>query len=136
MHRHTITLQKRVIKAMKCFILPCLAIMTLVSSCTKKKSAAVISGTINGIPTMTLYGDSRKPADYILLSIDPTQNKMAYSGHIFTYIYFSGSTTKIFVRDSLVAIGQGYLTVTGPTTSFRIDTTFGYTFGSKVYESD
>lgn len=110
-----------------------LVLLVLVgASCSKSNKAQNVSGTINGKPALTLYGSSNKPADYLLLGEDSTARQMSYNGIVLTY----SSTTPpaIFMLNGGLAIAKGTL-VTGSSTTLTIDTSYGFSFGSKEYSS-
>lgn len=101
-------------------------------SCSKGRIQTV-SGTIDGKPAITLYGNSNKAADYIFLSADSSVKEMTYNGILLTYT--SATPPGIFLLKASVAIGRGSLTTVGAHTTLTIDTTYGFTFGSKQYAS-
>lgn len=117
------------------FFLLLIGVSHFLLGCSKKNHVADISGTINGVPATTLYGDSREAADYVLLSKDPAYMEMAYSGNIFKYTFVAGSS-KIYITDSLTAIGRGSIIVSGSKTTLTIDTSYHFAFRSKTYSSD
>ena len=95
----------------------------------------IVSGTVNGIPAITLYGSSNKPADYIFLSSDSTQKAMSYNGEYLTYVYTSAASTSIFILKSSTAVARAELIKTSSKTTLTIDTAFGFNFASTQYVS-
>jgi len=104
-------------------------------SCSKKNTIPTVSGTINGTPAITLYGNSNLAADYIFLSSVTATKEMSYDGNIFTYSYLTTSTNEIYVIRSVNALVKGSLDTIGKQTVFTIDTSYIPTFGSTVYTS-
>lgn len=100
-------------------------------SCSKSNKAENISGTIDGKPALALYGSSNGPADYILLGEDSTLKQMSYNGVILTY--HTTTYPEILISNTLPVARATLITGTG--TTLTIDTTFGFTFGSKQYSS-
>lgn len=94
-----------------------------------KNAVQPVSGTIGGLPALTLYGSSKAPSDYMFLST--SQKKISYNGVIFSYTYATGTT--IFLLTSGTGAGKCTLDTLATKTTLTIDTTYGYTFGSTVY---
>ncbi len=95
-----------------------------------------VSGTVNGKPAITLYGNSGKPADYIFIGSDAAQKELSYSGVYLTYANTSALSESIFILNSSVAVARAELVTTGSKTTLTIDTAYGFSFGSKKYESN
>jgi hypothetical protein len=110
-----------------------IVLIATLAICGCKKTIRQVDGTINGIPTISLYGSSGKAADYILLSTDPAYKELAYGGNVFTYGYTGANT--IIIRDSIKVIGRGSLDTNSTKTILNIDTSYSFTFGSKQYKS-
>ena len=79
----------------KVCLLP-LFIVVLAGSCKKSNQVNPVSGTINGTPTITIYGNNNVASDYILLSTDSSKNILAYGGTVLNF--------QISVPDSLIFI--------------------------------
>jgi len=106
-----------------------------ISSCSKKDKVALVSGTVNGTPAITLYGNSKKPTDYIFLSNDSTQKEMSYNGVFLTYAKTGSSSTGIFILNAHVAVAKAELGLVGSKTVLTIDTAYGINLGSTQYSS-
>ncbi len=106
-----------------------------ISSCSKKDKVEVVSGTVNGLAAITLYGNSNKPADYIFLSSDSTQKEMSYNGLLLTYANAGSSSTSIFILNAHVAVAKAELGMVGSKTVLTINTAYGLNFGSTQYTS-
>ena len=119
-------------KAIAVILFSLLAVSVI--SCSKKNKVELVSGTVDGLPAITLYGNSNKVADYIFLSSDSAHKEMSYNGVILTYVSGSPSPS-IFILKSSVAIAKGRLTASGTKTALTIDTTYGFSFGSNLYTS-
>ena len=100
------------------FLLSCSALYF--SACQKTNKIAAVSGTINGTPTITLYGNSGAPTDYVLLSTDPKKVEMAYQGEIFPYS-ISSPDTIIYITTSTTTVVQATLFKSGNTTILNIN---------------
>ncbi len=105
------------------------------SSCSKKDKVELVSGTVNGIPAITLYGNSNKPTDYIFLSTDSTQKEMSYNGVLLTYANTGSSSTGIFILNNHIAVAKAELALAGSKTVLTIDTAYGINLGSSQYSS-
>ena len=105
-------------------------------SCSKKDKVEVVSGTVNGLPAVTLYGNSNKPTDYIFLSSDSAQKEMSYNGLLLTYAKTGASTTGIFILNNHLAVAKAELGTVGSKTVLTIDTAYGIDFGSISYSSN
>ncbi len=112
-----------------------IAIAVCVASCSKNNTIPPVSGTINGVPAITLYGSSNQPADYLFLSSVATDKELSYNGRVYPYLYLTTSDTELFVMSANRALVKGSLVTTGTITVFTIDTSYTPTFGSTKYTS-
>jgi hypothetical protein len=104
-------------------------------SCSKKDKVELVSGTVNGVAAITLYGTSNKPADYIFLSSDSTQKEMSYNGVLLTYVKTGATSTGIFILLNHIAAAKADLGLVGSKTVLTIDSTYGINFTSREYMS-
>ena len=104
-------------------------------SCSKKDKVQLVSGTVNGIPATTLYGNSNKPTDYIFLSNDSTEKEMSYNGELLTYVKTGATSTGIFILYNHVAAAKAELGLVGSKTVLTIDSAYGINFSSTQYSS-
>ena len=92
--------------------------LLLFAACTKT-GIPDVSGTINGVPAITLYGTTNLPVDYILLSTDKSNKELSYSGQVYTYIYTASH--RLFINVSpTIAVG-GNIDTTGNKTVINLD---------------
>ncbi len=104
-------------------------------SCSKKAKVEQVSGSVNGIPAITLYGNSNKPTDYIFLSSDTTQKEMSYNGVLLAYTKTGSTSTGIFILNNHIAGAKAELGWVGSKTVLTIDTAYGINFASTQYSS-
>jgi len=103
----------------------------LFPSCSKNNYTPV-NGTINGLPAITLYGNSNRSADYLLLS--KSQKEVFYEGTTFTYEYLP-TALDIVIYISTTTVQQASLDTSAPTTILTMDANPLSIFGSSVYLS-
>ena len=102
------------------------------SACSKTGALQTVSGTIDGVPALTLYGNSGRPADYVFLSKDASVKKMAYNGS--TYAYYN-TAQGIYITLAPYKVVSGSLAVNGSVTVLYVDTATVHLFGSTQYTS-
>ena len=66
------------------------------SGCKKANEIPTVSGTINGVPAVTLYGSSGNATDYIFIvfSSSSTHKLLCYQG--INYVYGNTTSSTIF----------------------------------------
>jgi hypothetical protein len=112
------------------FILLAVLAGILFPSCSKNNFTP-INGTINGLPALTLYGASNRPADYILIRI--ADRVISYDGETFPY-YYTSIAPNIFISISPGDVQKATLDTSNPVTLiFAADTQS--IFGSTIYVS-
>ncbi len=117
-------------KMMVAIVAVCTCVMF---SCSKNSKPENVSGTINGKPAVTLYGSSNKEADYIFLSADTTVKQLSYNGIVLGYV--NSTPPAIFLVQTSIAVAKGRLETNGQVKTLKIDTAYGFSFGSKEYTS-
>ena len=81
---------------MRLFFLLFLAItFTGYIACKKGDAIPTVTGTVNGVPAVTLYGTTNEPVDYILLSTSGASKILSYAGQV--YDYYNSPGNGIFV---------------------------------------
>lgn len=105
-------------------------------SCSKNEKIQQVTGTVNGLPATTLYGNSGKPTDYIFICSDSSKREMSYGGVYLTYSNTTSSSTGIFILQASIAVAKADLAITGSKTVLTIDTAYGISFASTQYASD
>ena len=103
------------------------------TACSKSNEIPTVSGTINGVPALTLYGSSGKPTDYVLLSMT-TDKQISYQGNVYSYSNIT-SSNDIFITISTIYLVKGTLTTANSKTQLVIVTSPQTTFGSTLYTS-
>jgi hypothetical protein len=101
------------------------------ASCSKNNIIKV-SGTINGVPAITLYGNSNRQADFILLSTDPATHEISYDGIAYAYDYIS-TGADIFITLSPSNIQKATLTQSASTTVLTLAANSQTIFSSSLY---
>ncbi len=103
------------------------------TSCSKSNAITPVDGTINGVPATTLYGNSHKLTDYILLSKNAALKEIAYYGQIYYYRIIS-SPSGILITISSNAVVKGSLDTVNSKITLTIDSSLHSTvFVSKIY---
>ena len=64
-------------------------------ACKKGDAIPTVTGTINGVPAITLYGTTNEPVDYILISTSGTSKILSYGGVV--YNYYNSPANGIYV---------------------------------------
>jgi hypothetical protein len=105
------------------------ALLLTVTCLSCSKSVPTQNGTINGLPALTLYGSSKQPADYLFISTP--QKKVSYNGQVLSYTNAAGNDIFLTISGSSIARCT-FDTIPKPDV-LTIDTTYGFTFGSKIY---
>jgi len=103
------------------------------AACSKSNAVQTVSGTINGVPALTLYGSSGEPADYVLLSTTPADKDMNYNGN--TYYYYTSPDNHIFIEVAPTNVVSSTLVTTGSKTVLSISASTVPFFASTQYTS-
>jgi hypothetical protein len=106
----------------------------LLASCKKNNQIPTVSGTINGVTAIPLYGNSLQNADFILLSTDPAHKEISYNGTAYSYYYIS-TGSDIFISVSATNVQKATLSTSGNITTLAFGVNAQPFFGSSVYIS-
>lgn len=119
---------------MKYFVplISCLCLFA--TACNKTPTVNPVSGTINGTPTITVYGSSNKPSDYVLISTDSSKNIMAYGSQVLPF-QISNPDTIIFITLPSTKIARATLIRTKTSAILKIATSAPAYFISDTYKS-
>jgi hypothetical protein len=114
----------------------CLLLLTFCfACCSKSNEVTPVTGSINGVPAITLYGGSKKLNDYVLLGKEATKKQMSYLGTTYDYTNID-SLHDIRIEISSTVVMRGRLDTTGTIIKMTIDTlTHAGLFGSTEYTS-
>ncbi len=81
---------------MRILIIALIAFSALcIVACKKGDAIPTVSGTINGVPAVTLYGTTNKPVDYILIATSGVSKIISYGGVV--YNYYTSPANGIYV---------------------------------------
>lgn len=111
-----------------------LIVCMFIVACKRNNAVIPVSGTIGGKPAVSLYGNSHKPSDYVLIDTAAADLKVLYDGVVFSYHYTSGNT--IYMVYNNVPAVQASLSLTQTNVVLTIIKVYNtVTFGSAVYTS-
>ena len=118
---------------MKSIFITLLTVSTIYfSGCSKNHQIPAVTGNINGVPALTLYGSGGGATDYILL-VDSLK-ELSYQVQDY-YYNINAATNDIYIIVSITNVIKGTLTTSGNKTTLTIDTQPQNTFVSKQYTS-
>lgn len=100
------------------------SLLVAATGCSKNAQQTV-TGTINGKPALTLYGNSGKTADYMLL--DSSAHEVSYDGQLYTY--YTGSANAVYISVATASVVSGVLATASGQTVLTI------TFANTVFSS-
>jgi len=108
--------------------------LALIALASCKKEITPVSGTINGLPAITLYGNSLQATDYLFIDTTANNKKISYNGVVYTYNY-NANNSNIYILSSGTPAADGTLTLTGPRVVLTIQSQFSVDFTSIQYTS-